>query len=331
MSRAAIIAIAAIAPALAAAVPDVLHAPSAVLAARLIAATAQPVLVPPVPIAVHWKAQRIGTLDLGAPLVALAAADLDGDGKGELYAVTPAEVVAIALAPRLHELGRVAFVGDPATVASRDVVGTAERAPGGGAILAAVSGFARGLRVRWRQGALVGEPGAAGFPTCPGETAQLSPGKNFFGDGPTAIYAEHCRDGLVDRDGRELRVRAAVTVTGKLNATMLRCDGPPGTRAACHDAGSFELAGAGWAFDLADLDRDGTPELITSGAGAPGDADAVKIVTLGGDDKKPMYRHAFAGGVAGVVAIDLDGDGTLEVIAAVRLAGATRVDLWRLN
>jgi hypothetical protein len=37
------------------------------------------------------------SFDLGAPLVALTAADLDGDGKPELYAVTSREVVAIAL------------------------------------------------------------------------------------------------------------------------------------------------------------------------------------------------------------------------------------------
>ena len=40
-----------------------------------------PKLVPPVPIRVTWKAVRIGSLDLGAPLVAMTAADLDRDGK----------------------------------------------------------------------------------------------------------------------------------------------------------------------------------------------------------------------------------------------------------
>ncbi|MBA3456572.1 MAG: hypothetical protein H0T42_26015, partial [Deltaproteobacteria bacterium] len=59
-----------------------------------------PKLVPPVPIRVAWKAVRVGSLDLGAPLVAMTAADLDRDGKGELYAVTSREVVAFALESR---------------------------------------------------------------------------------------------------------------------------------------------------------------------------------------------------------------------------------------
>jgi hypothetical protein len=292
------------------------------LHARVAAAIAGAALRPPVPVVVHWKARRIGTLDLGSPLVALAAADLDGDGKGELYAVTAREVIAISLGGpgsgaggKPHELGRVAFVGDPPAAVSRDVVGSATR--DGKSIVAAVSGYARRLRVHWRGGTLVGDPGAPGFELCTHETATLSPGKNFFGDGPSAIYAMHCHDDLVDPTGHPLAVRGTVSTTGKLEVTV--------------GAAHYELSGVGVAFELADLDRDGRPEAIVSAAGAPGDSDAVKVVTLGGDDKKPMYKHAFAGGIAGLVAIDGDGDGVLEVIAAVRLAGATRVDLWRLD
>src|SRR5206468_7233117 len=95
--------------------------------ARLDAAAASHVarLVPPVPIAVKWKPQKLGSLDLGAPVVAVAAADLDGDGKAEVYLVTAREVIAVGFAGRLHKLGHVAFGGDPAVPAPRDVVGTA--------------------------------------------------------------------------------------------------------------------------------------------------------------------------------------------------------------
>src|SRR5439155_2110082 len=93
--------------------------------ARLDAAVQARVPKPPVPIAVTWKPQRIGSLDLGAPLVALAAADLDGDGKAELYAVTAHDVVAIGAAGRVRELGRVAFAGEPAVPQPRDTVGAA--------------------------------------------------------------------------------------------------------------------------------------------------------------------------------------------------------------
>ena len=47
----------------------------------LVAAHA-PKLVPPVPIKPAWKAAKVGSIDLGAPLVAFAAANLDGDPSG---------------------------------------------------------------------------------------------------------------------------------------------------------------------------------------------------------------------------------------------------------
>ncbi|HEY4058268.1 MAG TPA: hypothetical protein VGM39_16760, partial [Kofleriaceae bacterium] len=66
-------------------------------------------------------------------------------------------------------------------------------------------------------------------------------------------------------------------------------------------------------------------------AGAPGDPDAVKVFTLGGDEKKGLFRKVFQGGVAGLAIADGDGDGVTEVIAAVRLAGSARADIWRLD
>ena len=61
--------------------------------------------------------------------------------------------------------------------------------------------------------------------------------------------------------------------------------------------------------------------------------DVLKIVTLGDDDrKKAKLRKAFsAGGVAGIAVTDLDGNGVQEVLAAVRIVGATRVDVWRVE
>jgi hypothetical protein len=280
-----------------------------------------PKLAPPVPIDVKWNARRVGTLDLGGPLVALAAADLDGDRKAELYAVTPHEVIAIALERRPKELARVAFAGEPAVQAPRDVVGTA--VVDGGAVVASVSTHARGLRVHWKGKTLVADPGDAGFELCAGERVELAPGRNYFGDG---TYATRCRDDLVDPSGRALHVRGHVTVADKLEVAIETCDA-----AACAKTAHHELGNAGVAFELADIDRDGRPEAIYAAAGAPGDPDHVKVVTLGDDPKKPLFRREWSGGVVGIVAADVDGDGRPCVIVAVRLAGSTRVDLWRLN
>ena len=99
----------------------------------------------------------------------------------------------------------------------------------------------------------------------------------------------------------------------------------------CRPEAAFELAGAGVAFEIADVDRDGTPEVVVSDDAAPGDPDFVKVVSAAAPQGRPLFKKTFQAGVAAITAADTDGDGIGEVIAAVRLAGATRVDLWRLH
>lgn len=290
------------------------------------AAARAPRLVPPVPIKLTWKAVRLGSLDLGAPLLAIAAGDLDADGRGELYAVTSREVIAIGLADRkVKELGRVAFASERAMPAPRDPVATA--VVDGAELVVAASPWASELRVGWVNQQLVAQPGGAGFLVCPGERVQLVPGRNHFGDLAAPLYAVRCRTDLVDRAGHPLRVRGTVTGTS-LEIGVDRC--APGG-GACQPIAKHAYKNYGVTFELADVDRDGTPEVIVTGAGAPGDPDAVKVITLGGDEKKGLFRRQFNGGVAGISVLDGDGDGAPEVMAAVRLVGATRIDLWRLD
>ena len=282
-------------------------------------------LVPPVPVAVKWKPQKLGSLDLGAPIAAVAAADLDGDRRAELYVVTSREVIAASIAGKVHEQSRVAFGGDPAVPASRDVVGTA--VVEGGALIAAVSAWAKDLRVQWDGKALIGKPGAEGFPVC-GERMQLATGRNHFSGGSAALFGARCRNDLVDRAGAPLHVRAELSTSGVLDVAVERCaaDGN-----ACLPAGTYRYKDIGVAFEIADVERDGTPDVIVSSASAPGDADAIRVIPLGAAASKPTFKKTFNGGVAGIVVADGDGDGVAEVIAVVRLAGATRVDVWRLD
>lgn len=282
-------------------------------------------LVPPVPVALKWKPQKLGSLDLGAPLVAMTAADLDGDGKAELYLVTSREVIAVGVAGKLRELGRVAFTGEPAVPASRDVVGTA--VVDGNSVIAGVSAWARDLRVEWRGKALTAKHGAGGFLVC-GDRLQLATGRNHFREGAAAMFGARCRADLTDAAGQLLRIRGELSATGVLEVAVAVC-AASGTD--CESAGSYQYKDVGVAFDIADVDRDGTPEVISSSASAPGDADAVRVIALGSPANKVTFKKTFNGGVAGVTAADGDGDGIPEVIAIVRLAGATRVDVWRLD
>jgi hypothetical protein len=284
-----------------------------------------PVLVPPVPIKLAWKAVRLGSLDLGAPLVAMGSADLDRDGKAELYAVTTKEVVAIGLAnKRVTELGRVAFAGAPAVPASRDPVGTLVFAAG--EAVASSSAWELELRVTFQGGKLSAQPGGAAGLVCAHERLTRVPGRNHYGDPAQPIYGVRCVE-LVDPMGAPISVRAQLAGT-KLEVGVERC---APTMAKCLPVAKYELKDYGSAFEVADVDHDGKPEVIVSGAGAPGDPDAVKVITLGGDEKRGLFRKTFNGGVAGIGVGDGDGDGAPEVVAAVRLPGATRVDLWRLD
>jgi hypothetical protein len=225
----------------------------------------------------------------------------------------------------VKELARVPFAGERRAAAPRDVVGAA--IADGNALVASVSSYGKGMRVSWRGKTLVAEPGSAGFALCAGERpVLLAGGRDHIGSGPSAFYTTRCRE-LVDAHARTLKLRATLSLAGKLDVTAEAC-GATG----CEAAGHRELGNAGYAFDVADFDRDGSPEVIFAAASAPGDPDTIKVVGWDGDERKPLYRKEWkADGVAAIVVGDLDGTGAPIAIAAVRIPGATRVDLWRLN
>ena len=276
------------------------------------AASRAPKLTPPTRVPVTWKAARMGSIDLGASLGAFTAADLDGDGKSELYAVTAREVIAVALKNgKPHELGRFAFSGDRAVPAPRDTVGSA--IVENGELVAASSAWAKELRVTLANGKLAAQPGGAGFAVCPGERLQLVPGRNYFaGD----VHAVKCRR-FVDSRGAPIDMRARLMTNGRL---ALELKIPAGT-------GSAEYPNTGTAFELADVDRDGSLEVIASAFVAPGDPDVVVVHS----SNKPEFKKKFNGGVVGIAVAENGPALAPTVIVAVRLAGATRVDLWRLN
>ncbi len=289
-----------------------------------------PKLTPPTPIKLRYKLAKVATLDIGAPLAALAAGDIDGDGKAELYAVTAREIVAIAADKKPRILGRVPFTGDAATPAPRDIVASAVVDPATSSVLAAASPWQRGMRVHWDKGTFVAIGIEPGFPQCPAETAQLATGRNYYGDAQTGFFGVRCSTGLVDSDGYALRTRAQLSLANKLDVTVERC---AAAGLGCQPAARHEVAAVGTAFEIADVDRDGRPELIAAGAGAPGDPDTLKIVTLGDDEKKQAkLKKSFAtGGIAGVAFADIDGNGTAEAIIAARVAGSAKVELWRVE
>jgi hypothetical protein len=282
-----------------------------------------PKLVPPRAVAVTWKPRRIASLELGAPLVAML-----GDERGVLWAVTTKEVIALATTPHVHELARAAFAGDPAVPTSRDPVGAAVVDGHGRAIVASASPWAKGLRVALDSGAPAASSADAQFTLCGGRIkAQLVPGMNYFDDGANPYLALGCAE-LHDANGTPELATARLGLTHDLRVSVAACT----TGSACGDGVTVELANVGTAFAIADVDRDGTPEIVFASAAAPGDADAIAVVSVGDDEQHAKFHKAFpAGGVAAIAVLDTDPAVAPAVIAAVRLVGSTRVDLWRLD
>lgn len=303
---------------------------------RLVAASLArvPPLVPPTPVAVAWDARRRASIDVGGPLAGVAVADLDADGRDELYLATDDALIAYDLGATPAERARVALPPElPATrpresIAVMSVVPATAAAP---TMLAVRSGSrARGARYALRDGALVEAEPVADFPLCAGDARPLVPGRNHFGSVGAPVYAVVCRTDLVAKDGAPLHVTATLGAGGELKVEVrvvcrgADCVAPPPSE--------FVVDDVGVGLQIADLDRDGSIEIVAGGDGAPGDADVIRVIRAGAPSaKKPWFKRAFLSGVVAAAVGDFDGDGDEEALAATRLQGATRIDLWQLN
>lgn len=299
---------------------------------------------PPVPVAVTWRERRIASMDLGAPLLAMAAADLDRDGRAELVALTTDSIILLGPAGKgLRELGRVAMPGDPAAIRPRDPVGALSVDARGAAVelLARSSEMAEGVALTWQGGALREVRRLAGFPLCAGMQAELAAGRNYFEsttvrwneraparfEPPATFFSAACRSDLIDPSGRPLVVTAVIDTDRVAHVACRAAQGecPPGP------AQGGDQAGVGWAIEIADVDNDGSPELLTTRGGAPGDRDRVSVYSHKGGRTVRVFSKEFHAGVVGLAAGDVDGDGDRDVVVAVRFVGSRHVSFWTLN
>ena len=330
-------------PGLAADEPGLAAALRAVLQAIDVAITER-ARRPPVPVAVTWRERRIASVDLGAPLLAVVGVDLERDGRVELAALTTREVVLLAPAGKaMRELGRAALPGEPAAIRPRDPVGTLaiDARAADVEILARSSERAEGVALAWREGGLRESRRVPGYPLCPELRADLAPGRNYFEAGtvrwdqgamaafeaPVSFFSAICRADLRDAAGRAMWVTAVVDSE---RVARLRCVAAHGECPA-GPVGDGEYAGVGTAIEVADIDNDGNPEVLTTRGGAPGERDRVSVYSRRGDRTERIYAKEFRAGVVGLVAGDLDGDGDRDVVVALRFTGSHQVSFWTLN
>lgn len=280
-------------------------------------------------------------IDLGAEMLATAAADVDGDGKAELIALTTAEVVVVAMKKSAAEVRqRIALPGQAPSLRPRDPVGALLIADVDGdgvlEVLARASTDAGALRLTIKDGALVtAKDSVTGYPVCalPDDTgaakpctAELAKGMNWFARDTLALpagwtgAAGALPERLLSLEGGQLL--GVVDAAGKLRV-FRRGD----------TAAWVTLDDAGTAFELADLDGDGDVELISSLYRPPGDGDVLSVRTLRADGStRALFKgDALRGGIVAIATGDYNGDGLPDVAAAARLVGSTRIDLWLLE
>lgn len=269
----------------------------------------------------------------GRGYVALAAADLDGDGRSELVLARPESVEVVRLGAGPRGRLRIELVASaPYTPAlprassrPRRTIGTAT--PDGDGVVLRTSELAAPIRVRLVDGALALSEASA---PCSGNLYPLAdacalavPGHDHFAarlatlgsnaprdraqriSGPLALAGFYARASrrLRRADGTAVDVEAIVTPAGRL---AVRVGARPG------GAVSY-----GTALALADLEDDGVAELIASGAGPPGEGDHLSLLRVRESAQvvAVWQSEPLLGDVWIAAATDLDDDGLEELLA----------------
>lgn len=296
---------------------------------------------PPSPVPVVWRPRKLASFNFSAPLLGLEAADLDGDGGDELVALTADEVAVLDFGDKPRAVARAPLPSRPALVRSRDPVGSISVEVGDDAaiVVARSSEQAVGARYRFAAGTIEAVADAPGYPLCRGVSAELAQGRNFF-EGATLVWSRGGEPPPVAKSFHAAECRGHVGPAGYPIETFAVVDTNRALRVVCAHRGEAcaaevlaadSVTAAGVAFEIADVDRDGKLEVIATRGQAPGKRDRVRVFAVVDGVKKMVFDHWFQGGVVALSAADINGDGSLEVIAAVRLLGANRINLWTLN
>ncbi len=299
---------------------------------------------------------------LGAgEVLALDAADLDGDGGVELVVLRNRDVAVLRLRKgKLERVARAEMTAPAAALRPRRSLGTLALADtdkdGHPEILARTSVLQQGAHLALSGKDLVSKGALAGYPLMagPGKAhtlAEAEPGRDLLNGArlATALTAASAQKKGASQPKSDAsqprkvapRPKKAPTPPPKLPATFysfkavevsLQKGGTRRHLGLVDGAGRLHLhadrlatpilvqPGAGVAFDLADLDDDGTLELVTTGADAPSSADdRIFVRRLLGKRLSPvLWRSRRLGGlVTAVTHGDLNGDGKLELVAAV--------------
>ncbi|ATB41559.1 FG-GAP repeat protein [Cystobacter fuscus] len=300
-------------PAPAAALVHAVEADAAVLA---LAAVAPPPAPPPAtgtPRPLRFVGASFA--HLSTPPAALAAGDLDGDGRDEIVVLTERAVQVFAADGRLVA-ERSLEVLPPSTAATREPFGSVAVLSGPPRIAAFSTRFAHGTVLALEQGTLRFVSRLEAVPLGPEARGAFVPGQTAFAPevrlGPGEQRLEH--------------VPARFTSFSSFGSQVLLVhpDGS-GSFYAQPSAAPVSLSGLGAGTMLGDVDGDGVPELLTTSPELQPTPDVLRVFPTKGGlslSREPLWQGPLPAGRAllGVTA-NLDGDSFREV-----LVGLTRPD-----
>lgn len=253
---------------------------------------------------------------LSAVPAALTLADLDGDQKAELIVLAGEAVLTLGADGRVR--ARHELTGPAARWPSRDAFGTLSVS--GDKLVAWSARRERAERLQWQQGAWrsLGAPEAVtvGPLTLTPRPGASSFAKDFMWAGQALSWPEPLQQ---------------VNTFG----TLMLGVSPLGSAAVARGvAPAGQVGGVGSGTTLADLDGDGTAELVATSARTVGDVDEVRVVALGAfesaqarggllNEVPVTWSRKLEGRALVAASGDLDGDGVDEVVLGTWLSDGT--------
>jgi hypothetical protein len=300
-------------PAPAAAIVHAVEADAAVLAL----AAVEPPPAPPLATGTPRPLRFVGAsfTHLPTPPAALAAGDLDGDGRDEVVVLTERAVQVFAADGRLVA-ERSLEVLPPSTAATREPFGAVAVLSGPPRIAAFSTRFAHGTVLALEQGTLRFVSRLESVPLGPEARGIFVPGQTAF--------APEVRLGSGEQRLEHVPARFTSFSAAGSQVLLVHPDGS-GSFYAQPSAVPVSLSGLGAGSMLGDMDGDGTPELLTTSPELQPAPDVLRVFpTKGGIplSREPLWQGPLPAGRAllGVTA-NLDGDALREV-----LVGLTRPD-----
>ncbi len=275
----------------------------------------------PTPVAVRWKGKKLVTVDVSPDIAAVAVADLNHNGRAEIFVAGNNAVAVIELQRVPKVVASVRFT-DPLLRRSRQNVGSALLQDA--SIVVQVTSHALPLTITWDGQNYAGAAGSpALFQFCSDRALPLVAGRNWFDTGAIGqgVYTELCRNDLADAQGHLPSLVVSVSERDQLRVeTRPHCD------EACGDAQVYTVPSVGYAVAIDDVDQNGIAEVYSTAAMA--NADVVNVTELG-PAPRALWKRKFTSGVVALATGDFDGDGRRDVWALVR--AGRRVEVWSLQ